>query len=64
MSPHILIDEALESLSHPDSPPGNTVLVQQIITNMMTDGLITLEEFSHYCNRLLKHCRQRKELAL
>ena len=63
MSPHFLIDEALDSLSHPDSPPGNSILVQQIITNLMTDQLITLEEFSHYCQRLLKHCRQRKEFA-
>ncbi|MFL1527879.1 hypothetical protein [Pseudomonas sp. O230] len=63
MSPHILIDEALDSLTHPDSPPGNRILVQQIITNLMTDQLITLEEFSHYCQRLLKHCRQRKEFA-
>ena len=63
MSPHILIDEALDSLSHPDSPPGNSILVQQIITNLMTDQLITLEEFSHYCQRLLKHCRQRKDFA-
>jgi hypothetical protein len=29
----------------------------------MTDQVITLEEFSHYCQRLLKHCRQRKEFA-
>ena len=63
MSPHILIDEALDSLGHPDSPPGNSILVQQIITNLMTDQLITIEEFSHYCQRLLKHCRQRKEFA-
>jgi hypothetical protein len=63
MSPHILIDESLDSLAHPDSPPGNSILVQQIITNLMTDQLITLEEFSHYCQRLLKHCRQRKEFA-
>ncbi len=63
MSPHILIDEALEALDHPDSPPGNSILVQQIITNMMRDEVITLEEFSHYCKRLLKHCQRRKEAA-
>jgi len=63
MSPHILIDEALDALGHPASPPSNSVLVQQIITNMMRDGVITLEEFSHYCKRLLKHCQQRKEAA-
>ncbi|WP_095151849.1 hypothetical protein [Pseudomonas sp. Irchel s3b5] len=63
MSPHILIDEALDGLEHPDIPPGNSILVQQIITNLMTDQKITLEEFNHYCRRLLKHCRQRKELS-
>lgn len=63
MSPHILIDEALAGLDHPSCPPGNSFLVQQIITNMMRDELITLEEFSHYCKRLLKHCQQRKEAA-
>lgn len=63
MSPYILIDEALDSLEHPDSSPGNSILVQQIITNLMTDQLITLEEFSHYCKRLLDVCRQRKELS-
>lgn len=63
MSPHILIDEALASLEHPDAPQANSILVQQIITNLMVDQLITLEEFSHYCKRLLKHCRQRKELS-
>ena len=63
MSPHILIDEALAGLEHPDSPPGNSILVQQIITRLMTDELITLEEFSHYCKRLLKLCQQRKEFA-
>jgi len=25
--------------------------------------VITLEEFSHYCKRLLKHYQQRKEAA-
>lgn len=62
MSPHILIDEALASLEHPDTPQANSLLVQQIITNLMVDQLITLEEFSHYCKRLLKHCQQRREL--
>lgn len=62
MSPHILIDEALDSLAHPESPPDNSILVQQIITQLMTDELITIEEFSHYSKRLLKHCQQRREL--
>lgn len=63
MSPHILIDEALYSLEHPDSPSGNSVLVQQMITKMMTDELITIDEFNHYCRRLLRHCQQHKEAA-
>lgn len=63
MSPHILIDEALYSLEHPDSPSGNSILVQRLITRMMTDGLITIEEFNHYCQRLLRRCRQCKEAA-
>ncbi|NWC20383.1 hypothetical protein HX787_07920 [Pseudomonas tolaasii] len=63
MSPYILIDEALDSLSHPDSPAGNSILVQRIITKMMSDELITVEEFNHYCQRLLKITRQRKEAA-
>ncbi|KFE47970.1 hypothetical protein [Pseudomonas congelans] len=63
MSPHILIDEALETLKHPSSTRGEVVLVQRMITKMMTDELITVEEFSHYCNRLLRHCQQRKEAA-
>lgn len=52
MSPHILIDEALESLHHPAAMPGEFILVQRIINKMMADTLITLEEFSHYSQRL------------
>lgn len=63
MSPHILIDEALYSLEHPDSPQGNSILVQRMITKMMTDELITIEEFNHYCQRLLRHCQRHKEAA-
>ena len=63
MSPHILIDEALDSLWHPDSPAGNSAVVQRMINKMMTDELITIEEFNHYCRRLLRQCRQCKEAA-
>lgn len=63
MSPHILIDEALDSLEHPDSHPSNSVVVQRLITKMMTDDLITIEEFNHYSRRLLRFCQQRKEAA-
>jgi hypothetical protein len=63
LSPHILIDDALESLEHPSSAYGETILVQRIITKMMTDHLITLEEFSHYCKRLNKITTGRREAA-
>ena len=63
MSPHILIDEALEALEHPASEPGTQVIVQRMITSMLTGNVITTEEFNHYCQRLLNITRQRKEAA-
>lgn len=63
MSPHILIDEALEALEHPASEPGAQRIVLNMITNMLTGSVITIEEFNHYCQRLLKITRQRKEGA-
>ena len=63
MSPHILIDEALEALEHPASEPGAQRVVLNMITNMLTGSVITTEEFNHYCQRLLKITRQRKETA-
>lgn len=63
MSPHILIDEALESLEHPDSEPGAQAVVQKMINNMMTDELIGIDEFNHYCQRLNKIISRRKELS-
>jgi len=63
MSPHILIDEALEALEHPASEPGAQRIVLNMITNMLTGSVITIEEFNHYCQRLLKITRQRKEAA-
>ncbi|KRC97723.1 MULTISPECIES: hypothetical protein [Pseudomonas] len=63
MSPHILIDEALEALEHPASEPGAQRVVLNMITNMLTGNVITTEEFNHYCQRLLKITRQRKEAA-
>ncbi len=63
MSPHILIDEALEALEHPASEPGAQRVVLNMITNMLTGNAITTEEFNHYCQRLLKVTRQRKEAA-
>jgi hypothetical protein len=63
MSPHILIDEALEALEHPASEPGAQRVVLNMITNMLTGNVITTEEFNHYCQRLLKITRHRKEAA-
>lgn len=63
MSPHILIDEALDALEHPASEPGAQRVVLNMITNMLTGNAITTEEFNHYCQRLLKVTRQRKEAA-
>lgn len=63
MSPHILIDEALEALEHPASEPGAQRVVLNMITNMLTGSVITIEEFNHYCKRLLKIFQQRKEAA-
>ncbi|WP_055134560.1 hypothetical protein [Pseudomonas mediterranea] len=63
MSPHILIDEALESLEHPDSEPGAQVVVQNMINNMMTGELISIDEFNHYCQRLNRIVARRKELS-
>lgn len=63
MSPHILIDEALEALEHPSSEPGAQTVVARMITSMLTGEAITVEEFNHYCQRLLKITRQRKEAA-
>ena len=63
MSPHILIDEALEALEHAASEPGAQRVVLNMITNMLTGNAITTDEFNHYCQRLLKITRQRKEAA-
>jgi hypothetical protein len=52
MSPHILIDVALEGLGDDDCPPLNEVLVEKQIVDHMTDGAITIPEFHHYCKRL------------
>lgn len=63
MSPHILIDEALEALLHPASEPGAQRVVLNMITKMLTGNAITTDEFNHYCQRLLKITRLRKEAA-
>ncbi|POA52100.1 MULTISPECIES: hypothetical protein [unclassified Pseudomonas] len=61
MSPHILIDQALEGVADPNSEPGIDVLVQGLITRLFTDGAITTDEFNHYCKCLMDVCQKRKE---
>ncbi|BBP76484.1 hypothetical protein PHLH7_25880 [Pseudomonas sp. Ost2] len=58
MSAHILIDEALESLSHAASTQDEAVIVQRMITQFLVDQSITLKEFDHYCARLNKIVRK------
>ena len=52
MSPHILIDQDLDELSHPACPPLYEVLVLKNITAFMEASNITIAEFHHYCKRL------------
>ena len=63
MSPYILIDEALEALEHPSSEPGAQRAVLEMITRMMEGSSISVEEFNHYCKRLLRISQRRKETA-
>ncbi|KPA87322.1 hypothetical protein PF66_06232 [Pseudomonas asplenii] len=62
MSPHILIDEALEGFSDPSSKTDCDITVQRLITKLFTDGAITADEFNHYCKRLMI-AQWRKEAA-
>jgi len=52
MSPHILIDEDLDELSHAGCPDKYEILVLRNITAFCTAKAITEEEFHHYCKRL------------
>ena len=63
MSPHILIDQALDGVSAPASGDDISLLVQGLITRLFIDGAITTDEFNHYCKRLRDTCQQRKEAA-
>lgn len=63
MSPHILIDLALEGAADPSSQADICALVQSLITRLYTDGAITTDEFNHYCKRLMEICQRRKEAA-
>ncbi|WP_025129956.1 hypothetical protein [Pseudomonas sp. PH1b] len=61
MSPHILIDQALEGVADPNSQSDIDVLVRGLITRLFTDGAISTDEFTHYCKRLMDACHRRKE---
>ncbi|KJH75324.1 hypothetical protein [Pseudomonas sp. ES3-33] len=52
MSPHILIDQDLDELSHAGCPEGYEVLVLRNITAFLQAQKISIEEFHHYCKRL------------
>lgn len=58
MSAHILIDEALESLTHAASTQEEAAIVQGMIAQFLIDETITLKEFDHYCARLNKVSRE------
>ena len=58
MSAHILIDEALESLTHAASTQEEAAIVQGMIAQFLIDQAITLKEFDHYCGRLNKVSRK------
>jgi hypothetical protein len=63
LSPHILIDQALDGVSAPAGEEDISMLVQGLITRLFTDGAITTDEFNHYCKRLRDTCQRRKEDA-
>ncbi|KTC25466.1 hypothetical protein AO392_14675 [Pseudomonas putida] len=63
MSPHILIDQELDAMSHPGTPLSWSVMLQRQLTEMMADQRITIEEFNHYCARLNRVVDGRKEAA-
>ena len=63
MSPHVLIDQHLEAMSHPETPAQHSVFIQRQLNEMMVDERITIEEFNHYCGRLNKIFDERKEAA-
>ena len=63
MSPHVLIGEELDTLEDPETPVSWSVMIQKTIIEMLKDGRINCEEFTHYCKRLNKIVAGRKELS-
>ncbi|AQW68346.1 hypothetical protein [Pseudomonas parafulva] len=62
-SPHVLIDQELEAMADPSTPNEWQAMVLKLLTEMLADGRITIEEFNHYCGRLNKIVDGRKEAA-
>jgi hypothetical protein len=54
MSPHIIIDTAIEGLEELSSLVGHQIMVQRIITKAFNEKLITREECDHYSGRLTR----------
>lgn len=62
-SPHILLDQQLEAMGHPETPPSYSAIIYHQIADMMRDERITIEEFHHYCGRLNRIVDGRREAA-
>lgn len=62
-SPHVLIDEELDAMADPATPKSWQAMVLKLLTDMLADQRITIEEFNHYCGRLNKIVGGRKEVA-
>lgn len=63
MSPHVLIDEELDAMADPATPKSWQAMVLKLLTEMLADQRITIEEFNRYCGRLNKIVAGRKEAA-
>ncbi|MBV4500413.1 hypothetical protein [Pseudomonas shirazensis] len=62
-SPHVLIDQQLDAMTHPGTPTSYSMIISHQLTAMLGDGRITIEEFNHYCGRLNRIVDGRKEVA-
>lgn len=63
MSPHVLIDQELDAMADPATPKSWQAMVLKLLTEMLADQRITIEEFNHCCGRLNKIVDGRKEVA-
>lgn len=62
-SPHVLLDNELDAMADPATPMSWQAMVLKLLTEMLADQRITIEEFNHYCGRLNKIVGGRKEVA-